>query len=127
VESRLHHSGNSGIWSTLSTELCSCLIALQHDQTLCRSSSITSRHASGDPVDSSEAGSEAESEGEVQSESEVGSEAGSYVTSEVSLGGFAYSKHVTISNGLNLVDAKLVYQAVKGVLQIGQHEEDLYC
>ena len=40
--------------------------------------------------------------------------------------GIACSQHVAISNGFHLVDAKLVYQAVKGVVQVGQHEEDLH-
>ncbi len=92
----------------------------------------------GNPDDSSEAGSavesEVESEVEVQpevgseavSEEEVQSEAESYVVSEVRSGGFACSEHVTISNGLHFVDAELVHQAVKGVVQVGQHEEDLH-
>ena len=37
------------------------------------------------------------------------------------------SEHVAVSNGLHFVDAKLVHKAVKGVVQVGKHEEDLHC
>ena len=40
---------------------------------------------------------------------------------------FACCKHVPISDGLHLVDAVLVHQPVKGIVQVGQHEEDLDC
>ena len=39
----------------------------------------------------------------------------------------ACSKHVAVSDGLNLVDAELVHKAVKGIVQVGKHEEDLHC
>lgn len=86
----------------------------------------------GDPDDLSEAGSavKSEMESEVKVQPEVGSEAASYMELEVRSvrsGGFACSEHVTISNGLHFVDAEFVHQAVKGVVQIGQHEEDLHC
>ena len=42
-------------------------------------------------------------------------------------GEFACCKHVPISNGLHLVDTILVHQPVKGIVQVGQHEEDLNC
>jgi len=37
------------------------------------------------------------------------------------------SNHVAVANGLHLVHSVLVHQAVKGIVQVGEHEEDLHC
>lgn len=39
--------------------------------------------------------------------------------------GVACSKHVAISNRLHFVDAELVDETVKGVVEVGEHQEDL--
>ena len=36
------------------------------------------------------------------------------------------SNHVAVANGLHLVHSVLVHQAVKGIVQVGEHEEDLH-